>query len=390
MNLAWFNCGAGVAGDMLLGALVDAGADQMFIGDVLGGLSLDDYALTFERTQRCGVAATRAIVAVHDHGHAHSHRSWRDIRSLIESSSIPDRVASSSLSVFENLAKVEARVHGVAVDEVEFHEVGSTDSIVDIVGVCAALASLDVARVACSPIAVGHGLVSTAHGQLSNPAPAVVHLIADFRMPSVGVDDDRELSTPTGVALMATLSTTFGAMPPMTPSAIGYGAGSRDRPGRANVVSVVLGDHVDDSVVPSPGQTVVQFETNVDDISGEIVAHTIARLLEVGAHDAWATPIIMKKGRPAFTIHALCEPARAEEIAHILVSETGTFGLRASNVQRWPQQRSESIVVVEGHEIRVKISDHRVKVEFEDAARAAVALGVPVRDIMQRAVDTAQ
>lgn len=384
----------------MLGALVDAGADPMFIGDVLGGLAVDDYALTFEQTQRCGIAATRTIVAVHEHEHAHdhvhdhgaghSHRAWKDIRSLIESASLPDSVKSRSLSVFHTLATVEARIHGVDVENVEFHEVGSTDSIVDIVGVCAALVSLGIDHIACSPIAVGHGLVATQHGQLPNPVPAVAHLLSDHHVPTVGLDDSSELSTPTGVALMVALAASFGAMPDMTTTAIGYGAGSRDRPGRANVVSVVIGTTSQKAIVSDRGQTVRLFETNVDDISGELVAHTISRLLAAGAHDAWATPIIMKKGRPAFTIHALCEPARADDIAAILVRETGTLGLRGTFVDRWPQRRSDSTVIIDGHEIRVKISDDRVKVEFDDAARVASALGVSVRDIMMRAADAAR
>lgn len=392
MKSVWFNCGAGVAGDMVLGALVDAGADPMYVGEVLGGVEVDDYALTFERTQRCGIAATRAIVAVddHDHGGSHSHRALREIRQLIDSSHLPERVASRARAVFECLATVEAHIHGVEIDDVEFHEVGSTDAIVDIIGVCAALESLDVDSISCSPIAVGHGLVSSAHGDIPNPAPAVAHLLRSHGIPAVGLDDDRELSTPTGVALMAALSSTFGAMPAMTPSAVGHGAGSRDRPGRANIVSVVIGPLAHDSIVPDEGQTIRSFETNVDDVSGEIVGHTIAQLLSAGAHDAWASPIIMKKGRPAFTIHVLCEPARADDIARILIRETGSLGLRGSLVSRWPQHRSESIVVLEGHEIRVKISSERVKVEFDDAVRVARALSVPVRDIMVRAADLAR
>lgn len=376
---------------MVLGALVDAGADQLFIADVLGHLDVDDYALTFERTQRCGISSTQAIVAVHDHGHghAHHHRHWRDIRELINSSAISDAIKQQSLSVFEHLALVESRIHGVAMDDVEFHEVGSTDAIVDIVGVCAALASLEITHVSCSPIAVGHGLVTAAHGALPNPAPAVAHLLADNRVPVVGLDDDRELSTPTGVSLMVALAKSFGPMPTMTSTAVGYGAGSRDRPGRANVVSVLIGQAHGQAVVEDQGQKVTLFETNVDDISGEVVAHTISRLLDIGAHDAWATPIIMKKGRPAFTLHVLCEQARADRIAAALVQETGTLGLRGTTIDRWPQQRTESVVIVDGHEIRVKVNDNRIKVEFDDAARAAQALGLPVRTIIERAQKSA-
>lgn len=385
MTTAWFNCGAGVAGDMILGALVDAGADRMEIADILGGLAVEDYALTFERTMRCGVSSTRALVAVHDDSDHHIHRPWRDIRTLIESSSLPDSVSRRSIDVFTRLADVEARIHGVHIDDVEFHEVGSTDAIVDIVGVCAALESLGVDHVVCSPIAVGHGLVTTAHGQLPNPAPAVAHLLADSGAPIIGLDDDCELSTPTGVALMVAYADSFGPPPDMTVSSIGYGAGARDRPGRANVVSVAIGQRSSGTVAPGRGQVVQLVETNVDDVTGEIVAHTISRLLDNGAHDAWATPIIMKKGRPAFTVHVLCEPARTEHMAEILVAETGTLGVRATSMERWPQQRTESVVDVDGHDIRVKIASGRIKVEFDDAARAASSLGVSVREVIDRA-----
>ncbi len=173
-------------------------------------------------------------------------------------------------------------------------------------------------------------------------------------------------------------------MPDLTPNAVGYGAGARDRPGRANVVAVVIGDVAGPSLVPGHGQTVQLFETNVDDVSSEVVAYTIARLLDAGAHDAWVTPIIMKKGRPAFTVHVLCDVARRDAIAEILIRETGTLGVRATSIERWPQQRTESAVMIDGHEIRVKITAGRIKVEFDDAAKAALALGVPVREIIAR------
>lgn len=393
MRSAWFNCSAGVAGDMVLAALVDAGADPVYIADVLAGLAVDDYALTFEPTQRCGVASTRAIVAVHDlHGDAsaHGHRPWRTVRTLIETADLPSDIATKALSVFERLATVEATIHGVAIEDVEFHEVGSTDAIVDVVGVCAALASLRVDHVTCSPIAVGHGSVDTAHGRLPNPAPAVARLLAENHVPVVGLDDETELSTPTGVALMVALADHFGAMPSMKVDSAGFGAGSRDRPNRANVVSVAIGESTETGPSSERGQSVRLLETNVDDISGEIVAHTIARLLEAGAHDAWATPIVMKKGRPAFTIHVLCEPSRSDTLATILVGETGTLGLRGSLIDRWPQQRIDTVIDVAGHSIRVKRTPQRVKVEFDDAARASEALGLPVREIISRAERAAE
>ena len=383
---AWFNCSAGVAGDMVLASLVDAGADPVAVGAMLAGLGLDDYALTFEPTQRAGVRSTRAIVAVHQHDD-HHHRAWRDIRALLEGADLPERVRARSLAVFALLAEVEAKIHGVDVDDVEFHEVGAVDSIVDIVGACAALEVLGIDTVSCGPIGTGHGTVRTQHGELPNPAPATVSLAAMRQIPLTGLDDRRELATPTGVALMAALADSFGALPSLVVSGRGYGAGALDVNGRANVVQVVVGEVAGSS--GGPGQAVRLLEVNVDDVTGEVIAHTIGALLDAVAHDAWATPIVMKKGRPAHTVHALCDPALTETISRVLVSETGSLGVRGSIIERWPQARREAVVRVEGHEIRVKVAGDRVKVEHDDAARAAAALGLPLREVLIRAENAA-
>ena len=423
---AWFQCGAGVAGDMTLAALVDAGADPIEIAALLNGLGVDGWALMFERTQRGGIGATRALVAVHgeqegpalpvddhhdhhehdhhDHDHHHhdhhehdhhhhdhhehhhhEHRPYRVIRELLESAELPDRVRARALDVFTALAEVEGHLHGVPTDDVELHEVGALDAIVDIVGVCAALEVLGIDTVVCSRIGVGHGTVRAAHGVIPNPAPATVELLARAGAPTRGLDDHRELATPTGVALMTRLASGFGALPAMQVSAVGYGAGTLDIPGRPNVVQVVIGETTAESPVPAPGRDAVLFEANVDDMTGEVLAHTITALLSAGAHDAWVTPIVMKKGRPAHTVHALCDPARRDAVAATLVAETGTLGLRASIVQRWPQARQESTVDVDGHPIRVKRSAGRVKVEHDDAQIAAAALGWPLRQVLAAA-----
>jgi hypothetical protein len=399
---AWFHCGAGTAGDMTLASLVDAGADSLQVINIIGGLALDDYALMFERTQRAGVGATRAIVAVHDHDHhdhdhhehdhhEHDHhRAWRDIRKLLNDSELPTRVRDRAQKVFAVLAEVEANIHGVAIDDIEFHEVGSVDAIVDIVGVCAALEVLNIDRIFCSNIAVGHGHIKSAHGTLPNPAPAVTALAALRGVTLVGLDDHRELATPTGVALMVALADSFGAMPPLTVSSVGYGAGTNDIPGRANVVKVVIGETLEQTVLSGAGQDVQLLEANVDDVSGEVIAHTIAELLNAGAHDAWATPIVMKKGRPAFTVHALCDPALTEKISAVLVSETGTLGLRGSVIQRWPQTREEKSVTVHGHTIRIKIGSDRIKVENDDAVTASRALSLPLREVLALAEQAAR
>ena len=390
-RVAWFNCSAGTAGDMTLAALVDAGADQLRVGEILAALPIDDYALTFERTQRCGVASTRAIVAVHHHDEHHHdhHRPWRDIDAMLVAAELPERVRDRARSVFSLLAEVEGAIHGVPAADVEFHEVGSTDAIVDIVGVCAALEALNVDRIVAGPIAMGHGSISSAHGRLPNPGPAVVALCARRSIPTFGLDEPREISTPTGVAILAALADSFGPMPAITTSAVGYGAGTADFDTRANVVQVVVGETNSDSF-RSTGQHVRLLEVNVDDVTGEVLAHTVSSLMAAGAHDAWVTPIVMKKGRPAHTVHVLCEEVRTGEFAELLARETGSLGVRGSIVERWPVAREETTIEVEGQTIRVKVADHRVKVEFDDAARAAAALGMPVREVLRRAEEAAR
>ena len=396
-RVAWFNCQAGVAGDMTMAALVDAGADPDVVASTIGGLGVDGYALAFERVQRCGVGATWANVVVHHHDHDHNHdhdhhRPLRDILSLLDDADLPDRVRRRARAVFVRLGEVEGAIHGIDPAEVELHEIGALDSIVDVVGVCAALEALDIDEVWCSPIAVGHGSVRSAHGVIPNPAPATMALLTEAGVPTVGLDTTLEVSTPTGAALMTTLASGFGATPTMTTGSVGYGAGTADTPERANVVQVVIGHRSDISDIGDPGDPggddgtpVALLEANVDDVTGEVLAHTVSVLLATGAHDAWVTPIVMKKGRPAHTVSVLCDPSATGAMRALLVQETGTLGVRMSSMRRWPQRRTESTVDVDGHMVRVKLADHRVKVEFDDAAIAAAALGVPVRNVLERA-----
>lgn len=389
-RIAYVNCAAGVAGDMLLGALVDAGADPDAVFAALGGLGVDGYAVWFERVQRGGVAATWANVVIdaHEHHHEHNeheHRPAKAITALLDAAELPDGVRTRARSIFDALAAAEGAVHGIAPDDVEFHEVGALDAIVDVVGVAAALEDLGVERLVASPVAVGHGSVNAAHGALPNPPPAVVRLLASRDAPIVGVDTTMELSTPTGVAVLAALAERFGPLPAMTVERVGYGAGTADPAGRPNVVQVVLGTAAEPSATPAPGREAVQLEVNVDDVTGEVLGHAVAALLAAGAHDAWATPIVMKKGRPAHTVAALVDPADAERVAAVLLAETGSLGVRASMVRRWPQQREEITVEVAGHPIRVKLAAGRAKPEFDDAAEAAAATGRPLREILREA-----
>ena len=396
---AWFHCFAGTAGDMTMGALVHAGADPAYIAAVVGGLGLDGYALLFDPVLRCGFAATHAVVVVddgrighdqgpdgHDHAHAegvHPHRPYRVIRDLLDAADLPPRVRDRAQRTFRLLAEVEGRIHRLDPDDVELHEVGALDAIVDIVGSCAALEGLGIDRIVCSTITVGQGSVRAAHGELPNPAPAVLDLLALRQAPSRGIADHRELATPTGVALMVALADEFGPMPAMQIGAVGYGAGTRDIPGRPNAVQVVIGTEITSG--PGPGQPVQLLECNVDDVTGEVLAHAIAVLLTAGAHDAWATPIVMKKGRPAHTVHALCDIARTDAVRAVMVAETGSLGVRGLLLTRWPQHREERTVDVDGQRVRVKVGAGRVKVEHDDAVAAAAALGLPLRVVLERA-----
>ena len=411
---AWFHCFAGTAGDMTMGALVHAGADPVAVMDIIGALGVDGFALTFEPVLRCGIAATHAVVVTdafghetprdpiegdhahaHDHVHGHGasdpaehgHRPYRTIRDLIAASDLPPRVRNRALRTFRALAEAEARMHRMDPADVEFHEVGALDATGDIVGACAALEGLAIDHIVCSPITVGQGQVRASHGTLPNPAPAAAELLAMYGAPSRGIDDRRELATPTGVALMVALADEFGPLPAMSVQSVGYGAGTRDIEGRPNVVQVVIGEQRTETA--GPGQPVQLLECNVDDVTGEVLAHTISRLLDAGAHDAWATPIVMKKGRPAHTVHALCDPARSEAVRAVMVAETGTLGVRGSVMHRWPQQRSEGVVEVGGQPIRVKRSAQRLKVEHDDAAAAAAVLGLPLRTVLDLAAQAA-
>jgi len=387
-TVAWFDPISGIAGDMALGALLDAGADLSYVTAQLQTLGLDGWQLGSERVTRNELAATRAIV---DAPEEHHHRRWRDIRSLLEAAPLVDRVRGRALAVFEALAVAEGQVHGVPADEVHFHEVGALDAIVDIVGVCAALESLSVDAVCCGPVAVGKGTINAAHGVLPNPPPAVVNLLAD--RPIVGVDIDRELTTPTGAAIVAALAGHFGAAPAMTIASSGFGAGTRELPGRPNVTGVLIGTVARDeqatsltaalAAVPGAGSTteLVELATNLDDVSGEVLGHAIDALLGAGALDVWAVPIVMKKGRPAYTLTVLCEPADVTRLADLAAQLTGTLGLRARTVVRTALERHTSTVDVGGHAIRVKHGPHRSKPEWEDVAAAAEALNRTPADV---------
>jgi pyridinium-3,5-bisthiocarboxylic acid mononucleotide nickel chelatase len=381
-RVAWFHCFSGIAGDMALGSLVDAGADVDEIRGLLDRLPIGGWALEAEAVLRAGVAATQVHVRADEDGVV---RTYSHISGIVDEARLPDRVRDRAQAVFAAMAEVEGRLHRRPPGQVHFHELGGVDAIVDVVGTCAGLELLGVDEVWASPVATGMGMIRSAHGMLPNPAPAVVALL--HGAPTYGRDVSVELVTPTGAALLAAMSVGYGPLPPMTIAATGFGAGSRDIDGLPNATQVVLGESTAGGLEPGrdEGQPVVLLEVNVDDATGETLAHAVAALLDAGAHDAWVTPIVMKKGRPAHTVSALADPALARQVSRVLVGETGSLGVRGQTLQRWPAARATGEVEVEGLPVRVKVSVGRVKIEHDDAARAARRSGLPLREVVARA-----
>jgi hypothetical protein len=259
--------------------------------------------------------------------------------------------------------------------------VGSHDTVIDVVGTAAALEVLGIDEVAASAVATGTGTIRSAHGFLPNPSPAVVQLL--HGIPTWGRDVAVELTTPTGAALLAALAGSFGPLPAMRITATGFGAGARELDGLPNCTQVVVGETL--HAGHAPGQPVVLLETNLDDATGEVLAHAVDALMGAGAHDAWITPVLMKKGRPGHTVSVLVDPALAEAMRAVLQSETGSLGVRGAVLERWPAARVMTAVEVEGEPVRVKVSPGRVKVEQRDAARVAARRGLPLREVLYRA-----
>lgn len=380
MRTLYFDCFSGVAGDMILGALLDAGASEDAVRDALDALPLEGFTLEVRTVTRASLRATKADVVVTGE---HSHRGPREIDGLLRQAPLPDRVRDRAARVFDLLAAAEASVHGIPTEEVHFHEVGAVDAIVDVVGCAAALESLAPDRVVSSPVATGRGIVEAAHGPLPVPAPAVVELLRGVPVEERGAD---ELVTPTGAALLREAVAEFGPMPPMTIVAAGYGAGSRDA-ALANVVRVLVGEAAE----TRPETALLQIEANVDDMSPELLPHALESLLAAGAVDAWIVPVLMKKGRPGYVVNALTAAPVRDRVVDVFLRETTTFGVRVHEVARDVLDRSWTEVEVEGHPVRVKTGSRAGVVvtaapEFEDARRVAKATGMPLKDVYERAL----
>jgi hypothetical protein len=388
-TVAWWNCSGGIAGDMALASLIDAGADIGTVVTGLEGLPVTGWHIEVAKTTRAGVAASQLRVDIDPESDL-TERTWRTIRAIIDQApDLPERARTRAQAVFGRLAAAEGRLHGLPPEEVHFHEVGGLDAIVDVVGTCLALESLGIGSVRSGPVALGTGTVRGSHGLLPNPAPAVVELL--LGAPVRGAAREEELTTPTGAALLAALAESFGPLPSMKITSSGYGAGSRDLDGRANVLQVVIGDLETEAPAEIPlHQDLVVLEANVDDVTGEVLAHTVGALMSAGALDAWLVPVIAKKGRPAHIISVLAEPGTVARLATVLTQETGTLGFREHFVSRSALIRQSLEVEVSGERVRVKAGPYQLKAEHDDCVRAAAHLGLPLSEVARQAEQSAR
>lgn len=375
--LLWIDASAGVAGDMLLGALVDTGAPLPEMQRAVDAVVPGAVRLSTRTVSRAGLRATQVEVAVLVPDPLH--RPWAAIRGLLEHADLPEPVRATATAAFARLAAAEGRVHGISPDQVHFHEVGALDAIADVVGTSAGVHALGATTVTVSPVAVGSGTVRAHHGELAVPVPAVLELARGRQVLAGGTG---ELATPTGMALVTELGG-HGALPTMTVLANGVGAGTRDTPHRANVVRMVLGEALG---APASADAVL-LETNVDDLDPRLWPGVLADLMTAGALDAWLTPILMKKGRPAHTLHVLGPSGSVGRLSDIVLTRTSTLGLRRTMVSRDVLDRTWTAVTVDGVEVRVKVGHRNGLVvqampEFDEVAALAAANGRPAADVL--------
>jgi uncharacterized protein (TIGR00299 family) protein len=375
VTICYIDAFSGLAGDMLVGALVDAGADRAAISRALDSLAIG-ASVEWDRVQRRGISATKFRVGTAETA---KHRHLSGILKLIHAADLPESAKSKAEKVFRVLGEAEAVVHGVDIEKVHFHEVGAVDSICDIVGACMAIELLKIERIYCSAINIGSGTVNTEHGILPVPAPATARLLLDKPVYSRG--PAVELTTPTGAAVVAALATGFGEMPPMRVRSIGYGAGDHDFAEHANVVRVMIGQVSG----AAEATTVSVIEANIDDASPQLIAYAMELMLEFGALDAVIIPAQMKKGRPGVVIQVIAENEKREELAAILFRETTTLGIRFHTAERRVQPREWHDVHTPHGIVRVKAGDHGFAPEYEDARKIASVSGVPLKQILAEA-----
>ncbi|MFT8871899.1 MAG: nickel pincer cofactor biosynthesis protein LarC [Sporolactobacillus sp.] len=398
----YLDCFSGISGDMLLGALIDVGADADEVIARLKLLPVDGYRIHVSKRYPCGIAATDVTVEldhaepVHgadssDHHHHGTSRNLADCTAIIAASSLPAHVKAQAIHTFETVARAEAHVHGLPIDRVHFHEIGAVDSIVDIVGTFIALDLLGVERVCASALHDGSGFIDCAHGRLPVPVPAVAQMLADAVSPILYVQDDvaTELVTPTGMAIVKTVAEAFGPPPALAVTAIGYGCGKREI-GRLNALRAFLGE----SDKHEGGDSVCLLETNIDDQSGEMLGYAMHRLLDAGALDCYFTPIYMKKNRPAVKLSVICRPPDGTRMTAILLEETSTLGVRRVDCARTTMSREQRSVNTCYGSVGIKLATYadikKYAPEFDDCARLARQQNIPLRVVYEAALAAAR
>jgi pyridinium-3,5-bisthiocarboxylic acid mononucleotide nickel chelatase len=382
-RLAYLDCQSGISGDMTLGALVDAGADLAAMNQAIESLGLPGCRLVAAEVKKRGFRAAQVTV---EHEPEHAHRHLHHILKLIDAGRLSERQKDLARRIFTRLAEAEAKVHGTTVEKVHFHEVGAADSIADVVGAAVGFDLLGIERLVASPVPTGHGRITIAHGQCSIPAPATAELLRGIPLAPSNVEG--ELTTPTGAAILATLAESFGPMPAMTIESIGYGAGQKDFDEQANVLRLLVG-RADDRSATTADQVCV-LETNLDDLSGEVVGYCIGRLWEAGALDVYTTAIQMKKDRPGVKLSVICRPAEAAAVEAILFEETTTLGVRRWTADRRLLPREACRVetplgTIEGKLSRPGGGVVRFAPEYESCRRAAIEHRVPLRTVYEAA-----
>jgi uncharacterized protein (TIGR00299 family) protein len=383
MRTLYFDCFAGASGDMILGALVAAGVEPEILKQQLALLGVDGYSIDFDKVDRSGITATYARVETR---HEHTHRHLSDILKIIYESKLSGGVKERAAKIFSRLAEAEARVHNVPVDQIHFHEVGALDAIIDVVGAAICFELLGIERFASSPFHVGSGTVDMDHGRFPVPPPAVAELLKGA--PFYSTEIVGELVTPTGAAIITTVCDEYGPMPPMTLREIGYGAGTREYQKFPNALRVLIGE---DEAENSDGvEQLWMLETNMDDISPQILGHVMERAFDLGALDCYFTPVQMKKNRPGVLLSILCRAPERAALTDLVFSETTTLGIRSYEVERRALQRKIVTVETQYGSIDVKVAQlngHVLKAmpEYEQCREAARRANVPLRVIEEAA-----
>jgi uncharacterized protein (TIGR00299 family) protein len=385
MKAAYFDCFSGVSGDMMLGAVVDAGCPVEVLRNSLRGLELPGWEVSAERVWKNGVAATHVRVKTEE---TQAHRSLSTILGILEKADLPGEVKGRAAAMFRKLGEAEAAVHNVALERVHFHEVGAVDAIVDITGACIGFTELGIETFACSPLNVGGGTVKMVHGILPVPAPATARLLLGKPTYSSGLQ--RELVTPTGAAIVATVCESFGPQPAMKVGAVGYGAGAADVEGQPNVLRIMVGE-ISGNVLDGNGGAIRILEANLDDMNPQIYGYLLEKALAAGALDVFTTPIYMKKNRPGTLVSILCKPEDETRFRAMLFAETTTLGIRSHLVERLALPREHVSVATRFGDVRVKVAKSEGRLlhaspEFEDCRKLAEAKNVPLQEVMEQAM----